>query len=619
MKYYNNYIENTELLTDYGILSKDDRNHFIVITLSYGDEVGITRGIMECNGIITKQTKENSTTFIIENNRGIIGDSVYFHENKVINIKERSKQHIVGILDVESKVKYGMFKDKPLHLFKPTNKKYDNFHVPYRNEKKDTINQNIYCIIEFKQWEPTNKYPLGTLIETIGPIGNNDAEFDHLRNYYSLRKNTWKVDKKRADEDVLKIERLQLEKYDYSVFSIDPLGSKDIDDAFHFTVKDNYYEVGIHIANPLVFFKNDLIHILEERISTVYSPYRKFNMLPNIYADSLCSLLENTRRYALSVVFKITMGKGEKYYIIDSEIKETVVFIEKNYDYDSFDKVFQKKDGLLEFMNFSKEFFAEDELDSHKLVEEWMIATNKYVANYLIERGEMNTLVRVHRGKVKKDINNFGEGEEQKELHHYLKTIGESSAYYELYNGGIETEEKGSQTHDKMDNSYYTHFTSPIRRGVDIFIHSLLIEKESNSNNEYRSKLCEIIEKVNHFVRCARKFDRMCKRLDFLNKIKDETCITYAYIIKISTNKLTLYLPEYKLEEKMWIVPRKFKGLYELEYEFDTILTESIQSVSYKKEENEKVEYSLYQKLTIQLWVFLKEENIFDKLIIEKI
>jgi len=274
---------------------------------------------------------------------------------------------------------------------------------------------------------------------------------------------------------------------------------------------------------------------------------------------------------------------------------------------------------LLEFMNFSKEFFAEDELDSHKLVEEWMIATNKYVANYLIERGEMNTLVRVHRGKVKKDINNFGEGEEQKELHHYLKTIGESSAYYELYNGGIETEEKGSQTHDKMDNSYYTHFTSPIRRGVDIFIHSLLIEKESNSNNEYRSKLCEIIEKVNHFVRCARKFDRMCKRLDFLNKIKDETCITYAYIIKISTNKLTLYLPEYKLEEKMWIVPRKFKGLYELEYEFDTILTESIQSVSYKKEENEKVEYSLYQKLTIQLWVFLKEENIFDKLIIEKI
>jgi len=599
MEYYNHYIEDKNILINSGIFLKDKD------------------GIMSVNNEI-----------IIENNRAIIGDVVYIHENKVINVKERSNQYIVGILDTESHIKYGMFKDKPLHLFKPTDKKYEYFYVPYRNEKKGSVNKKIYCLVQFKQWNVNNKHPYGTLIEIIGPVGNIDSEYDHLLNYYFLRKNTWKLDKKRVDEDLCKIETLQKENhYDYTVFSIDPLNSIDIDDAFHFIAKEDYYEIGIHIANPNIFFKEDIKYILEERITTVYAPNRKYNMLPNIYADNICSLLEGKKRYALSFVFKIDMENQ----MIESCIKQTVVFIEKNYDYDSFDLIINEqkemekekkkemekekemetkrkkgiKKNLLKFMNFTASFFDHAQINSHELVEKWMIYTNKYIANYLIENKYKDVILRVHQNsKHQIEDPNY-----EKELTDYLNIYGESSAYYELYKTSIDS--LSCQTHDKMNNSYYTHYTSPIRRSIDMYIHSLLINDYSHILSKDGE---ETITKINHFIKLTRKMGIMCKRLEFLNRINNEMCITYGYIVKIGKYNITLYLPEYKLEEKIVILPFSFRSLYSVEYEYEEQNSEKRRSISYMDENNKLISYKLYEKKKVQLWVLLKNENIFDKL-----
>lgn len=600
MQYYNKYIEDKDLLINYGTLLKDENDNYII---KYSSNKN-------------KSIDNNNIQDPIENNRGIIGDIVYIHDNKVINIRERSSESIVGILDTESHIKYGMLKDKPLYLFKPTNKKYGYFYVPYKNEKqRTTVNNKFYCIIQFKEWNTTNKYPIGTLMESIGSVGDIDAEFEHLRNYYNLRKNTWKLDKTRVDADILQISQLQTENHDYSVFSIDPLHSKDIDDAFHFNITKDYYEVGVHIANPTMFFKQDLDHILEERISTVYLPNRKFNMLPNMYADNICSLIERTKRYALSVVFKINK-KTEGGYMMDNvKIMQTVVYIEKNYDYDTFDAIYKKNDMLLDFMIFSEEFFNNIGMDSHKLVEEWMIYTNKYVAKYLIENNYENSILRVHQSNKENGMN-----EEilnnKNELNDYLKIYGESSAFYELY----DNKKLLIQHHDKMDNSYYTHFTSPIRRSIDMYIHYLLTKKMDATSPRELQIFCnmnEKIEKMNQFVKSTRKLDRMCKRLNFLNEINFESCITYGYIIKIGINKLTIYIPEYKLEENVFIIRRKMNSLYNLQYEYVNSEDQIINRVYYNNEENMEISYRLYDKLNLQLWVFLNEENIFDKLTIQ--
>ena len=213
------------------------------------------------------------------------------------------KKYITGILYLDSKIKYGNQKDKQIYLFRPTNKKYPEFYIPYKTD----IRMKLYVNIKFKELRNDDKY-FGTIIDIIGNLGDKDAEFEHLRNYYEIKNNTWKIDNKKIKADLEKLNTIDSKKEDYRVFSIDPEGSKDIDDAFHYIryPPQGGYEIGIHIANPVVFFKDSYQTVLD-RVSTVYLPTsnRKYNMLPSIYADDMVSLLENKKRFALSLIIKL--------------------------------------------------------------------------------------------------------------------------------------------------------------------------------------------------------------------------------------------------------------------------------------------------------------------------
>ena len=158
-----------------------------------------------------------------------------------------------------------------------------------------------------------------------------------------------------------------------------------------------------------------------------------------------------------------------------------------------------------------------------------------------------------------------------------------------------------------MGNEYYTHYTSPIRRAVDLFIHAIILKKTDLFSKE---QLENIIYKINTFTKNCRRFDRVAQRLKFLYTIKEATANieTYSYIIKIDKNRLIVYIPEYNLEEKITIIPYKFESIANVE--FDEY------SIKYSIDNDEK-KYDLYQKLQLKLWVFTSFENIFDKLKIE--
>lgn len=520
------------------------------------------------------------------NDIGICDDIVYIEDNKVIGIKERSMKKIIGILYLDSKIKYGSIKDKTYYLFKATNKKYGSFYVPYKNNGK---NYKIYVIIEFKEWNIQKKMPIGILIEVIGAIDILENELEHLRIFYDIKNNIMKVNNDKLKHDQYLLEDLQQKNYDYEVFSIDPYGSKDIDDAFHFIYNDDYYEVGIHIACPYLFFKNEL-SIIMERVSTVYNPIRKYNMLPNMYADEMISLLEGKNRYALSCIFKIDAKTKEVIY----DVKKTIVKNIKNYDYDQFDKIFKYNDNLQKFFDFSKVFFEDSFDNSHKLVENWMIYTNKMIAKYLISFNISNLILRTHIGN---DDNNLI----CDELSKYLKICNEKSAIYEIY------DPNKIQTHSKLNNDYYTHFTSPIRRSVDFFIHGLILNRKDLIE---KNDLIKIIDHINIFTKNCKKFDRASRRIKFLYDAKklDHNIETYGYIIKMDKNKLTVYIPAYNLEEKIIIVPFKFECI-------SNFIIEDNYGI-YNIDGNQK-KYKLYDKINIKLWIFTSFENIFDKLKIE--
>lgn len=93
------------------------------------------------------------------------------------------------------------------------------------------------------------------------------------------------------------------------IFSIDPVGAKDLDDAMSVNInEDGTYDVGVHIADVSYFVKPNtaLDRDARKRATSVYLVQRAVPMLPPALSEQLCSLLPGQERLAFSVVFTYT-------------------------------------------------------------------------------------------------------------------------------------------------------------------------------------------------------------------------------------------------------------------------------------------------------------------------
>ena len=92
-----------------------------------------------------------------------------------------------------------------------------------------------------------------------------------------------------------------------AAFSLDDVGTTEIDDAFSVTrVSDEELRIGVHIAAPALAFApgSGLDAIARERLSTAYMPGRKFTMLPEDAIAAL-SLDEGGVRPAVSLYLNV--------------------------------------------------------------------------------------------------------------------------------------------------------------------------------------------------------------------------------------------------------------------------------------------------------------------------
>ena len=92
-----------------------------------------------------------------------------------------------------------------------------------------------------------------------------------------------------------------------AAFSLDDVGTTEIDDAFSVTrLPDDTLRIGIHIAAPALAFDpgSPLDAIARERLSTAYMPARKFTMLPEDALAAL-SLDEGEVRPAVSLYLDV--------------------------------------------------------------------------------------------------------------------------------------------------------------------------------------------------------------------------------------------------------------------------------------------------------------------------
>ena len=217
--------------------------------------------------------------------------------------------------------------DRPkIVWFKPTDKRVPLIAIPTEQAPRDFVDRHqeyankifVACI---KRWPITSLHPFGTLVEQLGDAGDLKVETDAL-----LRDNNfgpddfsdavvrnvgyddWSV--ANEGEEALQGRRDFREE---KTFTIDPNGSKELDDALHFKdLGDGQVEIGVHVADVAHFVKaNSLVdREAKKRGTGVYLMNRSVNMLPPKLSQEVCCLNPGQERFTVSVVFTVNAATG---------------------------------------------------------------------------------------------------------------------------------------------------------------------------------------------------------------------------------------------------------------------------------------------------------------------
>ena len=113
-------------------------------------------------------------------NTAIIGDKVKAQNAVVVKVLNRSTAHIVGVLRLSARVKYGTNKrGVPIYLFNPCHHKYPKFLVC--SNKRSS--RDIFCTISFNKYDEVRDKPLLWSSES-GLIRLPLSDESELRNSY---------------------------------------------------------------------------------------------------------------------------------------------------------------------------------------------------------------------------------------------------------------------------------------------------------------------------------------------------------------------------------------------------------------------------------------------------
>jgi protein SSD1 len=217
--------------------------------------------------------------------------------------------------------------DKPkIVWFKPTDKRVPLIAIPTEQAPRDFVEKHqdyanrifVACI---KRWPITSLHPFGTLVEQLGEMGDLKVETDALlrdNNFAAdefseavLKNVGWEDWSVASEGDALLTNRRDFR--DETTFTIDPTGTKGLDDAIHIKkLGDGKVEVGIHVADVAHFVKaNSLVdREAKKRGTGVHLMNRVVNMLPPRLSNEICSLLPGQERLTVSVVFQVDTATG---------------------------------------------------------------------------------------------------------------------------------------------------------------------------------------------------------------------------------------------------------------------------------------------------------------------
>ena len=113
------------------------------------------------------------------------------------------------------------------------------------------------------------------------------------------------------------------------------------------------------------------------------------------------------------------------------------------------------------------------------------------------------------------------------------------------------TADSRQKKHFSLDLFPYTHFTSPIRRYIDVVVHRLLIACLESSPNPYsKLEIEQICVHVNAAMKRAKEYQRGCRSLENAIKLKRNPQMIHCFVDEATDRNVTLCSPEMKYMDK---------------------------------------------------------------------
>jgi len=472
-------------------------------------------------------------------------------EGKIVSVVDRAVKKIVGRVEKFKKHAFVVPEDKRI--------RYD---VVLTSEDFDRVEDGDYVVAEIVSYPSDTRSPVGKVVENLGKEGPK-LDIELIIRKYDLPvefppevlEEAEKIPAEVREEDL----EGRVDLREQLTFTIDGETARDFDDAVAIEkLPDGNYKLFVHIADVTHYVRpgSALDREAYNRGTSVYFPDRCIPMLPEKLSNGICSLNPAVDR----LTFTCEMVINRHGNVVDYKIYESVIHSKARLTYTIAQRIIdgdeeaikqfphvvqalkdmyelanilyrkRHKRGSIDFdlpepvvvLNMEGEpvdIYKADRLWSHRLIEEFMIAANETVAEFMFW-ADYPSVYRVHESPDREKLSEFlnfvrslgirtpnikndiqpkilqkileqVEGKPEEKLVNYLMLRTMARAKYSPDNIG----------HFGLASTCYTHFTSPIRRYADLQLHRLLkmaLKGEFNSESipvweEKLEKVCKHI------------------------------------------------------------------------------------------------------------------------------
>lgn len=505
-------------------------------------------------------------------------------EGEVIKVIERNTKTLVCTLR----------KGKTHGFGEPVQDKYfEDVFLPGSEVRSLQEGQRI--AVEITEYGDGRRGPAGKVAAVFGDGATREANYDSILYAHGIEKEfppavlaqAQTISQTVSEEQIAG--RLDLRKE--QIFTIDGADAKDFDDAVSIVRTANGYALGVHIADVSHYVTADspLDQEAFKRGTSVYFVDQVVPMLPVALSNGICSLNPDVDRLAFSVLMELD-GTGN---LLRYDIRKSVIRSCARLIYTDVTKVIEQTDPALseKYAHLQESFVLMDELAqvlqqrrvkrgaiafdfpepkilvgpdgmptdivprergiADRIIEELMIITNEVVAEHMSTR-KMPFVYRIHQSPDPGKIQSFLSVARSMGYCQALQPQQEiTPAFVQRMLDEVQDKPEGRMLstlllrsmmkavyspdclgHFGLAATYYSHFTSPIRRYPDLAIHRILTEwlKTNDLNERQKAKFSAFSESASlqssdtevNAMEAEREIDNLYKALFLKDRVGEE-------------------------------------------------------------------------------------------------